>query len=138
MLHLRIITPNKVILEDDIDSITLPSAEGEITVLPHHENLFSQLVQGVVKIKKSNKEDYFAIGAGYLETNGEYANLLVSRAYNQDDINEKAVKKAQEEANILLTKAKTDSEREKAMQLIRRSLVDIKLLKKRKRQTTLS
>ena len=133
MIHLRIITPNKIILEEDVSSITLPSAEGEITILPHHQNLFSLLIQGVVKIKKDNKEDFFAIGGGYLETNGEYANLLVSRAYNQDEINEKAVKKAQEEANMMLTKAKTDIERKEAMTLIRRSVIDTKLLKKRRK-----
>jgi F-type H+-transporting ATPase subunit epsilon len=135
MIHLRIITPNKVILEDDVDAITLPSAEGEITILPHHQNLFSLLIQGVLKIKKNNKEDYLAIGGGYLETNGEYANILVSRAYNQDEINEQAVKKALEEANSLLTKAKNESERKEAMILIRKSVIDLKLLKKRRRIT---
>jgi F-type H+-transporting ATPase subunit epsilon len=133
MLHLRIITPNKVILEEDIDSITLPSHEGEITILPKHENLFSLLDQGILKIKKNNKEDFLAIGGGYLETNGEYANVLVSRAYNQDQINEQVVNKALNEAKILLNKSKTSEERKEALSLIRRSVIDLKLLKKRKK-----
>ena len=70
-----------------------------------------------------------------METNGEYANILVSRAYNQDEINEQAVKKALEEANSLLTKAKNEYERKEAMILIRKSVIDLKLLKKRRRIT---
>ena len=82
-MKLRIITPRKVVLEEEINSITLPSADGEITILPNHVNLFSLLNEGVVKIKYDRKEDFFAIGGGYVETNGEYVNLLVSRAYSQ-------------------------------------------------------
>ena len=85
---LRIITPKKKILEEEIRSVTLPSFEGEITILPHHVNLFSLLVEGVVKIKYEKKEDFLAIGGGYVETNGDYVNLLVSRAYGQNEINQ--------------------------------------------------
>jgi len=95
--------------------------------------LFSLLDQGILKIKKNNKEDFLAIGGGYLETNGEYANVLVSRAYNQDQINEQVVNKALNEAKILLNKSKTSEERKEALSLIRRSVIDLKLLKKRKK-----
>ena len=34
--HLKIITPRKVVLEQDADAVTVPSADGEITILPRH------------------------------------------------------------------------------------------------------
>ena len=52
-LKLKIITPKKIALEEEVLSVTAPSEEGEITVLPHHVNLFTLLVEGIVKIKKS-------------------------------------------------------------------------------------
>jgi len=132
-LHLRIITPKKIVLEKEIFSITLPTKEGEITILPRHANLFSILEEGIMKIKYDNDEDYLAIGGGYLETDGKNVNVLVSRAYGQDEIDEKIIEEAKKQAEKLLEQAKTDEERQKAVALLRRSLIDTKLIKKRKR-----
>ena len=134
-MKLRIITPKKKVLEEEIEAVTLPSIEGEITILPNHVSLFSLLKEGVVKIKYEKKEDFLAIGGGYVETNGEYVNILVSRAYGQDEINQTATEKAIKEAEENLKKAKTIEERMQAASLLRRSIVDLKLLKKRKRTT---
>ena len=136
-MKLRIITPRKVVLEEEINSITLPSADGEITILPNHVNLFSLLNEGVVKIKYDRKEDFLAIGGGYVETNGEYVNLLVSRAYGQEVVNQTATEKAIKQAQDMLQKAKTNEERLEASSILRRSIVDMKLIKKRRR-TSLS
>src|SRR4030066_2101041 len=98
-IHLKIITPQKVALEDEISSLSVPTSQGEITVLPHHINLFTLLVEGIIKIKiGSNKningeEKYLAIGGGYLETDGEDVNVLVSRAYGQDEIDSEQTQK---------------------------------------------
>jgi len=133
ILHLKIITPKKIVLEKDISSITLPTEEGEITILPHHVNLFAILKEGIIKIKYDKNEDYFAIGGGYLETDGREVNVLVSRAYGQDEIDEKMIEEAKEQAKKILAKAKTEAERQQAAALLRRSLIDSKLLKKRRK-----
>lgn len=132
-LHLKIITPKKVVYEKEVDSITLPSYDGEITILPRHSNLFSLLKEGVIKIKIKNDEDYFSIGAGYLETDGKEAVILVSRAYGQDEIDEKFINQAMEEAKKLLSQAQDEKSRQQALSLMRRAIIDSKLLKKRKK-----
>jgi len=133
-LYLKIITPQKIVLEKVIRSITVPTEEGEITILPNHANLFSLIDEGIVKIKFEDKcEDYLVIGGGYLETDGKEVNVLVSRAYGQDEIDEKIIEEAKEKAKKFLSEAKTDSERQMAVALLRRSLIDIKLLKKKKK-----
>ena len=134
ILRLKIITPKKVVLEKDISSITLPAEEGEITILPRHANLFSILKEGVIKIKYDGDEDYFAIGGGYLETDGYEVNVLVSRAYGQDEIDEKMIEEAKEKAQKILSQAKTDIERQRAAALLRRSLIDSKLLRKKRKR----
>ncbi|MFH1827515.1 MAG: ATP synthase F1 subunit epsilon [bacterium] len=133
MIKLRIITPNKVILEEDIKSITVPGIAGEMTILPNHANLFTLLSEGVVKINFERKEDYLAIGGGYLETNGNYVNLLVSRAYGQDIVNQTTTEKALKDAKNMLIKAKSKEEKIEANTLLRRSIVDMKLIKKRRK-----
>ena len=138
MLHLKIITPQKVALEEDISSVTVPSAEGEITILPHHANLFALLMEGIIKIKPSfikameGKEKYLAIGGGYLETDGEEINILVSRAYGQGEIDEEQTQRAIEDAQKIIFEAKDEEARKEAISQLRRSVIDMKLLKRRK------
>ncbi|OGK17615.1 ATP synthase F1 subunit epsilon [Candidatus Roizmanbacteria bacterium RIFCSPHIGHO2_01_FULL_39_8] len=137
-LHLKIITPQKIALELDVLSVTAPTASGEITVLPKHMNLFSLLKEGIIKIKpilsKSAevKENYLAIGGGYLETDGEALNILVSRAYGQDEIDAVKTEKAVEEARKIISQSKDESQRKEALSMLRRSVIDLKLLKRRK------
>lgn len=133
---LQIITPKKVVLRDKVDSVTAPSSTGEITILYNHTPLFSLLKEGVVKIKKGGDETYLSIGGGYLETTGKEVNLLVSRAAGQDEIDETAVKRARDEAEKLLRESKTEAERHEAMATLRRSFIDLKILKFRKKKKT--
>ena len=132
-IHLKIITPKKIVREDDVNSITVPSAEGEMTVLPKHTNLFALLHEGIIRIKKDDAEDFMAIGGGYMETDGKQLNILVSRAYGQNEIDEKLTKQAIENAEKILTQSKEKHEREQAAAVLRRSLIDMKLLRKRRR-----
>lgn len=132
-IHLRIITPQRIIREDDVDWLTAPSFEGEITILPRHMNLFALLKEGIIKIKKKNTEDHLAIGGGYLQTDGEEINLLVTRAYGQDELDQKEIEKAIKNAQNILKQSKDIKERQEASLLLRRSLIDMKLLKKKRK-----
>ena len=133
-LKLKIITPKKVVLEDEVISVTAPGADGELTVLPMHVPLFAVLKEGVVTVRNGKDESLFSIGGGYIETDGKNLHLLVSRAYGQDEIDEKEIELAHAKAQKLLQEAKDDSERQQALQTLRRSLVDMSLLKRVKRR----
>ena len=97
LLRLKVITPRKIVIDKQVNSVTVPTADGEITILPHHTHLFSLLIEGIVKIKSGESEDDLAIGGGYLETNGETVTVLVSRAYGQNEIDKNLTDKAVEE-----------------------------------------
>ncbi len=129
-MDLKIITPKKVVFEDSIDEITVPGFDGELTILPKHVALFSMLKEGIVTILKGREETLFSIGGGYVETDGKQVSVLVSRAFGQDEIDEAEIKKAQKQAEELLSKNITEQERKDAMQLLRRSTVDLQLLSK--------
>ncbi|PJC82933.1 ATP synthase F1 subunit epsilon [Candidatus Roizmanbacteria bacterium CG_4_8_14_3_um_filter_35_14] len=135
MLHLRIITPKKIVMEEEVKSVTIPTVAGEITILPKHERLFSIISEGIIKIKKDEEEDYLSIGAGYLETDGKELNILVSRAYGQNEIDEQMITNATEEAKKILSRPASEQERSEAISMMRRAVIDSKLLKKRKKTT---
>lgn len=133
ILNLKVVTPRKLILDEEVFSVTAPTSQGEVTILPHHANFLCLLVEGIIKIRKKSGEDYLAIGGGYLETDGKDLHILVSRAYGQDEINQELIEKGIEEAKKILAKSKDQKERTEAARILRRSIIDLKLLKKRKR-----
>ena len=137
VIKLKILTPRKAVLSKDIDSISLPTPDGEITVLPHHANLFTLLTEGIIKINAKGDQDYLAIGGGYAETDGQEIHVLVSKAYGQKEVDEALTQKAVLDAQKILKTTRSEKERQEAASILKRSLIDIRLLK-RKRRATLS
>lgn len=135
MLKLKILSPHRKIFEGRVKSITLPTQEGEITVLPKHAPLFTLLKEGILILKKeSGGEDYYAVGGGYFETDGKEATVLVSRAFGQDEMDENLIKQAIESSQKILEKSKDLSERKQAEALLRRSQIDLRLLRRLRRR----
>lgn len=132
-LKLIIITPKNIALEKEIDGVTLPSTEGDMTILPRHINLFALLEEGIVHYWYGEESEYLAIGGGYVETNGETVSLLVSRAYGQNAIDEKQTNLAMKDAKDRMKSAKTEDARKEVSSMLRRSAIDAKLLKKKRR-----
>ena len=132
MLKLKIITPKKIVHEEEVKSVTVPSSEGELTILPKHTNLFCMLQEGILTYKGDGRDDYLAIGGGYMETDGKEVRILVARAYGQDAIDEKLTQEAITKAQKLLTEAKDINQRREASALIRKSLIDMRLIKRKK------
>src|SRR3990167_3773829 len=101
-LKVRIITPQKTVVEREAESVTAPTTEGEISVLPHHAKLLTTLSEGIVTIREGSSVDYLAVGGGFLETDGGELRIIVSRAYGQGDIDEKQAQAAIEHAKKLM------------------------------------
>jgi F-type H+-transporting ATPase subunit epsilon len=133
-LNLKIISTKRIVFEKEIDSITVPTIDGEITILPNHIDLITLLKEGIVKVKFENDEEYYAIGGGYLQTDGDEVIVLVSRAYGQEEINEKIVNEVKEKAKKLLETARDEKEKKEALSLMRRSIIEDRLLKKVKKR----
>jgi F-type H+-transporting ATPase subunit epsilon len=136
-MQLKIATPKKLAVEREIDSITVPGASGEITLLPKHAHLLSLLTNGIITIRSKDDEEYMAIGGGYLETDGKSIHILVSRAYNQSEIDEAATKEAMDRAKKVLQETKDKTEATEAIAALRRSTLDLKLLTKTRRKKPL-
>ncbi|MEI6326504.1 MAG: ATP synthase F1 subunit epsilon [Candidatus Roizmanbacteria bacterium] len=135
MINLRIVTPKKIVRSLEVSSVTAPSADGEITILPQHGPLLALLVEGIVTYRSGAVEESLSIGGGYLQTDGKVLQILVSRAYGQDEIDEKLTQEAITRAQDLLKSAPDATNRVEAQSLLRRSIIDSKLLKRRAHRT---
>lgn len=101
MINFKLVTPERVLLEKEVDSITLPTETGEITVLSHHLPLISNLVAGEVRYKIGLVEETFAVSGGVIEVgaNNQVAVLADTAEFGHEiDANraEEARKRAHE------------------------------------------
>ena len=92
MLRLEIVTPEKRVLDADVDSVTVPTASGEAGILQNHAPLVSALKPGVLSYAVKGATDKLAISGGFVEVNSDLVSVLVDRAEAPDEIDPIAAK----------------------------------------------
>lgn len=70
-LELKIVSLEEVIHNDYVDSVTLPTKAGEITVLPNHAPLISHLTKGTIHTRFEGKDATFEIEGGFMEVDAD-------------------------------------------------------------------
>ena len=103
-IKFKIATPEKVVYEEEIDQITLPTKMGEITVLPNHLPLVSSLNPGEILIKKDKEEIPMAISGGFVELNNNQMVILADTAERVEEIDVERAEQARQKAKDLLEK----------------------------------
>jgi F-type H+-transporting ATPase subunit epsilon len=126
-----IITPDRKVFSEDVESVSVPTHQGTITILPHHAALFTSLVEGEVKVTTGKKEYFLAIGGGFMEVTNKEVSILVSRAYHADELNEKEIHAAEKAARDVLSNAKAGADRQRALAQLRRSTLELKVFKRK-------
>ena len=70
-LKFDLVTPERVVFQETVDQVTLPTMDGEITVLPGHIALVAQLVPGVAALKRNGQIEDVAVSGGFIEIDGK-------------------------------------------------------------------
>ncbi len=133
---LEIITPQRQAFSEEIERVTVPSSAGVLGILAHHEPLFTSLTEGEIKITEGDKEYFLAIGGGFMEVARDKVIILVSRAVNADELNEAEIKKAHDAAKDIISRKATAEEMAEAQAIMRRSILEMKVLHKRKHRAS--
>ena len=129
-MNLKLVTLGGVKLDEMVYSVTIPTIDGEISVLPSHEPLVTVARDGVITVrrtKETQEEEFFAISGGGVEIDQTGVRILVDEADHGDDIIEAETQAALERAIAARDNADDQIEREKAKQLIDRHLVRLKV-----------
>ncbi len=133
-IHFNIVTPERVVFEEDVDAVTLPTADGEITVLPHHIPLVSLLKAGEVLIKKGNEKIPLAVSSGVIEVDGKSIVVLADTAERADELEEEKIEKARAAAQTLMNAKRGDEEGfAEATAGLERELARLKVVRRHRR-----
>lgn len=84
-IHFKIATPERVVYESEVDSVTCPTQMGEITVLPNHIPLVANLKAGELKIVENGQQKFIALSGGFIEVRPLLSPLVSRREIGGDD-----------------------------------------------------
>jgi F-type H+-transporting ATPase subunit epsilon len=101
-IRLEIVTPERLVYEDDVDAVAVPGIEGELGVLPHHAPLVTTLGLGELRIRKSGVEDHFAIVGGFLQVRPDRVVVMAETADMASEIDLEAAQEARRDAERAL------------------------------------
>ena len=110
---LEIISPERIVFSDDTIMVTLPSYEGDMSILKHHISIITFLRPGIIKVQKKNDNlEEFFIQDGTVEYINDSLVVLSASAINVKDLSKKFVDNLSKDAQDKLTdKNITDHDR---------------------------
>jgi F-type H+-transporting ATPase subunit epsilon len=105
-LTLEIVTPEAKVYSDTIDSVVIPTVEGEIGVLPGHIPLITEIAHGELRVTKGATSSLLAVSGGFVQIDGDKVRVLAEHAITEEKIDENVVEAALKRAEEELKAAK--------------------------------
>lgn len=106
-MQFQIITPERVVSSEEIEKVSVPTSEGEITILPHHVPIITVLKPGELKYSKNGEEFSLAVSGGFVEVreNGTVV-VLADTAEHAHEIDLKRAEEAKDRAAKLMSESR--------------------------------
>jgi len=79
-LQLDVITPERRLLSEEVDAVTVPGLGGELGILPGHTPLISQLQTGVLSYTRGGESRRLLVSGGFVEVNDDRVSVLTDLA----------------------------------------------------------
>ncbi len=131
-LHLKIVTPEKLLFDEEVSQVNVSTEQGILGILPNHANLMAKLEPGELVIKKGGKEDTLAVGDGFLQVSGNVLTVMTDLAVNETDIDERAVEEAKKRAEAALSQTLSDEEYAETLANLEKSLAQLRIKRRHK------
>jgi len=122
-LNLEIVTPDKPIFNEVIESVTIPGTLGSFQILQNHAPLISTFDVGVLTIKSGSEPAYFSTSGGTIEVNDNKVLVLADSIEPIDQIDVDRAEKAKERAEgRLKRKHEKDMDEERIVAALKRAI----------------
>jgi F-type H+-transporting ATPase subunit epsilon len=134
-ITLRVVTPSRMLLDEEVDEVTAPGELGEFGVLPNHISFLSTLVAGELSFKQGANKTTLAISGGYAEVLDNVMTVLAPTAEFAAEIDVARAERAKEQAEKLLAELnREDKEWKIAEAALQKALVRLQVASKAARR----
>jgi|SRR5580765_1416707 len=127
-LQLEVVTPERRVLSESVNSVTVPGRNGEMQILPGHAALISELQTGVLAYNQDGTNVQLHVSGGFIEVNNDRVSVLAEIAERPDEIDAARARLAREHTEKQLSSwSGTEEDFEKARAKLERSMVRLQL-----------
>jgi F-type H+-transporting ATPase subunit epsilon len=127
-IQLEVVTPERRVVNQEVDSVNVPGSNGELGILPGHTPLISQLRTGVLTFTDGESKRQMHVSGGFVEVNSDRVSVLAEVAEWPEEIDAARAKLAREHAEKALTGwSGTEEDFEVARARLERSMTRLQL-----------
>ena len=127
VLKLEVVTPERVSLQVEINSLVVPATEGSLGVLYNHASLITGLEPGVLQYRQGEQTFFLAISNGFMEIADNLITVLVDTAEKPEEIDVERALAAKERAEKRLKEQKPGLDVHRAELALHRALARLKV-----------
>ncbi len=102
MINLEVVTPEKKVVDQKVESVTVPTGKGQIGILPRHAPLISTLRPGLLTYSFEGKTETIVVAGGFIEVNSDNVSVLADIAEGKDKIDIESALAEREQAEKVL------------------------------------
>ena len=129
-LTLEIVTPERPLVHETVDEVTLPGVEGELGILPGHTPLLTVLKGGVLSYRAGDARHFVAIAHGFAEALADRVTVLAQVAERAEEIDVAKARAAQERAEQRLAAGGPQTDVESARESLAKATVRLQVASK--------
>ena len=126
-LDLQIVTPDRLIVQEQVDEVEIPGSDGYFGVLPGHTPLLASLAVGELWYRKGQEKTYLSIAFGFAEVLPDRVTILARLAERAEDIDVGRAEAAKKRAEERLAQSKSDVDYERARVALMKSLMRLQV-----------
>ena len=131
-LQLEIVTAERVVLSEQVDMVSAPSAEGRLGILPRHEAMLAVLLPGELHYTKNGVSTPFAISGGFMEVLPDRVTVLADTAERADEIDEARAEASRQQAQEAMKNRQSVEDVARAELALRRAMVRLNVARLRR------
>ena len=109
-IRLELVTPERLVLSEEVDEVVLPGYEGEFGVLPGHTQYLAILNIGMLWYRKGSAVTRIALGGGFAEVNHDRVVVMADTAERADEIDVERAQRARDRAEARLKELSMDED----------------------------
>ena len=127
-LQLEVVTPERRVLSEPVNSVTVPGRNGEMQILPGHAALISELKTGVLAYNQDGTTQQLHVSGGFVEVSDDRVSVLAEIAERPEEIDAARARLARDHTEKQLSAwSGTEEDFEKARVKLERSMVRLQL-----------
>ena len=130
--RLRIVTPSRELVREDVGEAQVPGKEGYLGILPGHAPLISELTVGEISYQRGRDASHLSVSGGFVEVLPDQVTILAETAEKADEIDVARAQAAKDRAEKLLHTPEPDTDLSQATIALQRALIRLQVAGRRR------